>query len=227
VAVVVWGRGLESADAAAARATEVLQGYFGADRVEPLDPDPRDPLLAKQAGAPADARAAARLIAVSKPGATAGVNAILAANAIAGAAGEQVAARQRQQLIVVAIAAGAVLTLVAIALIALWVVRAELKANASAVDLMLQFGASRGRIARMAQGRGTIGIFAGVLLGLGLAAFVTAKWAYERPDEGFGLMLRGPDLSDISWTGEFALAAMVLGLLAAWLTAFGAIRRRR
>lgn len=224
--VTVWGRGLESADAAAARANELLQEQFGAGKVEWLEPDPRDRLLAKLAGAPADQQAGARVLLVRGLGADgpARLNSILAANALAGSAGQASSGRSRR-LAILMIAAAAAGMAVAMAAVVLWVARGEVIANAEAVRLMLRMGAERGRIAGLARARGFALILASTLAGEALAALAVAVWARKWPDQGFGPTLRGPQLPDIFWTGEFAVAAIVVGLLAAWLGARGALRR--
>ena len=61
--VVVWGRGLESSDAAQARATEILAGVADVQRATALDPSPDDQRVAQAMGAPAGTEA--RLVAVS------------------------------------------------------------------------------------------------------------------------------------------------------------------
>ncbi|HEV7157169.1 MAG TPA: hypothetical protein VGN38_02300 [Caulobacteraceae bacterium] len=224
--VTVWGRGLESADAAAARANEILQGQFGAGRVEWLEPDPRDRLLAELAGAPADQQAGARVLRVRGLGADgpARLRSILAANRLAASAGQASGGRS-WRLAILAIAVASAAIAVAMAALILWTARGEVTANAEAVRLMLRMGAERGRIAGLARARGLALIFASTLVGEALAALAVAVWARKWPDQGFGLTLRGPQLPDVFWTGEFAVAAIILGLFAAWLGARGAVRR--
>jgi cell division transport system permease protein len=64
--VVVWAHGLESADAAAARASDALAGVPGVREARWLDPDPGDRLVAAALGAPNGADV--RLISVTAPG---------------------------------------------------------------------------------------------------------------------------------------------------------------
>lgn len=66
--VVVWANGLESADAAAARAGEILAKVPGVSRAEWLDPAPGDRLVAAALGAPGGRTADVRLISVTAPG---------------------------------------------------------------------------------------------------------------------------------------------------------------
>jgi hypothetical protein len=224
--VTVWGRGLESADAGAARANEILQERFGAGKVDWLEPDPRDRLLAKLAGAPTDEQAGARVLLVRGLGADgpARLRSILAANGVAAGAGQNSSGRSwRLAILAVALASAAIA--VAMAALILRVTRGEVTANAEAVRLMLRMGAESGRIAGLARARGFALIFASALVGEALAALAVAIWARNWPDQGFGLTLRGPELPDVLWTGEFAVAAIVLGLFAAWLGARGAVRR--
>lgn len=224
LAVTVWGHGLESADAAAARADEILEARFGPERVDLLDPDARDPLLAKQVGAPADQQADARVIVIGGlgPGDAPRLTQLLAANALAGAAGERSSAPRHA---IMALAAASGLMLVLMGLVAMLAVRGDLKANAGAVALMLRFGAARERIEGPARARGAMLVIAGALTGEAVAALATAVWARYWPNQGLGLMARGPRLSDLMWTGEFAVGAITVGLLAAWLGARGAVRR--
>lgn len=62
VTVVVWGRGLESADAAAARAAELLTSQPGLHRIEVLEGDERDALIGAIIAGPSNGLESPRLI---------------------------------------------------------------------------------------------------------------------------------------------------------------------
>lgn len=66
--VVVWSHGLESADAAAARAAEILASAPGVVSAKPLDPQAGDDQVARALGAPAESAADARLLAIDARG---------------------------------------------------------------------------------------------------------------------------------------------------------------
>src|SRR5258708_23454899 len=68
VTVVVWAQALESAEAAQARAAEIIATVPGAGAVTLFDPAPGDSSVARLAGVPASASSDARLLAVEAHG---------------------------------------------------------------------------------------------------------------------------------------------------------------
>ncbi|HEY1878689.1 MAG TPA: hypothetical protein VGG68_02025 [Caulobacteraceae bacterium] len=168
--VVVWSHGLESADAAAARAVEILARTPGVSQVRWLDPAAGDRLVATALGAPGGQASDVRLISVTAPdGGTA-----LARRIVEALAAQDLPARATSRSGIASagyatpILASAVLVpLLAILAfaIACWVeARREMARSRAIIDLMRIAGANPGFIAGEVRRR---------ISGL---AFVTCLW---------------------------------------------------
>jgi hypothetical protein len=228
VTVAVWGRGLESAEAAAARAQELLRAAAGVRQVSLLEPDPRDRAAARTMGAPDAEAGRARILAAQAggAGAAARLSAMLRANAIAGAAGVPAAGLDTGHAALLALgAAFACATLIAFCWLGGDAARGEIRANAAAVDLVRSLGAADGYVAGLARGPAARVVLSAVLIGGGAAVMIAAAWALLRPTALAAFVPATPTTPDLAWAAVFALAALVCGWLAAALAARAAARR--
>lgn len=209
--VAVWGAGLESADAAAARAADGLSRQGGVQAVRPLDPRDEDKMVATAiAAAPRAADPEPRLLRVdARPGrhlTAAQLNAFLTREGIAGAADAHdpsTSALWRAAATVLAAAGGGALGLL---LVGAWTAasagRRSLRRSAGLFDLLLVTGADDGFLLRLFGGKTFAALLAASLAGVGAAAALAVA---ERLIPDFGVGLAG-------WT---APAPPALGLAAA------------
>jgi cell division protein FtsX len=210
--VVVWGHGLETADAAQARAAEILTGAGGIESVTALDPAPSDERLARALGAPAGAEA--RLIAVVSPAARIAprLARALRAQGLAARAGDRdAAASQSRKALILAVAGDVVLPLlVIVTMIAVCVqaIRREAALAAPSLGLIRQFGATdrfvRGLWRRRSAGRA---LACGVL---GAAAAAVAAMVWQAAG-GLGAPV-GP--LDLAWAAPWVPIAGLVGAMA-------------
>jgi cell division protein FtsX len=209
--VVVWGHGLESADAAQARAAEILTGIGGVERATSLDPGRGDEQLARSLGAPSGA--AARLVAVVSPAAhvAAKLDQVLRAQGIAGRAGDRdAAAHETRKALFLALAGDVVLpALIVLAMVAVcgWAVRWEANLSAASLALIRQFGASDGFIRGLWRRRGAGRGFVCGLIGAASAVIVALIWQARG---GLGVEIGSLDLI---WAGPWVLIAGLIGAL--------------
>jgi hypothetical protein len=221
--VVVWGHGLESADAAQARAAEALGALPGAPPVDALDPATSDRLVARALGAP-DA-SDARLLAV-RGGSAKALQATLAAQGIPGAAIDRSwRTTSGPRTVLLTVAAGVLVPLVAVigfVLVCAAEARREIGQDVAAVDLMRQAGAFDAYVAGMIRGR-----IAGLALVAGLwgvaGAIIAAALLSRR---GLADLVGGLGRIDVllPWIALLAVA-WALGTLAAGLAARGRLRK--
>ena len=168
--VVVWSHGLESADAAAARASEILAKVPGVGQVQWLDPAPGDRLVAVALGAPSGQNAGVRLISVTANG---GEKA-LAGRIVQTLAAQDLPARAISRSgmagsgsvapILAALVLAPFLAILAFAVVNWIEARREMARNHAVIDLMVSSGANDGFIAGQVTRR---------VSGL---AFVTTLW---------------------------------------------------
>jgi cell division protein FtsX len=152
--VVVWSHGLESADAAAARASEILARVPGVSQARWLDPAAGDRLAAVALGAPGEQGRDVRLISVTAPGG----GKALARRMVEALAAQDLPARATSRSGIASagyaapiLAAAVLVPLLAILAFAIvcWVeARREMRRSHAVVDLMRISGASPGFIAR-------------------------------------------------------------------------------
>jgi hypothetical protein len=228
--VAVWGHGLESSEAAAARAEEILKGAGGVTRATLLDPAPDDRVLARALGAPPGQAAEARVLTADAggPGAAARLDAVLAANAIAGRASDSrlTAAPNLKALVEVVLTAGiALLSLVGFAWASGGDARAELRVNASTVGLLRIGGASDGFISALARARAMRVIYAGAVAGVAAAFLAVAAWARMGRGAPAPGLIETPRPMDLLWAALFLAAAILNGAAAAALVARAESRR--
>jgi cell division transport system permease protein len=221
--VVVWSAGLESADAAQARAAEALAGAPGAGSVTSLEPAASDRLVARALGAP-DA-AEARLLQV-RGASPAALQQALTTQGIAGAAIDRSwRATAGTRAVLIALAAGILVPLLALAgfvLVCAAEARQEMQRNGATVELMRRAGAFdayvaglvRARIAGLALTAGLWGA-AGAMIG---AALLSRK--------GLADLVGGLARVDVLWPWAVLVAiAWGLGTLAAGSAARGRLKR--
>jgi cell division transport system permease protein len=166
--VVVWSHGLESADAAAARAGEVLSKVPGVTQARWLDPSPSDALLGAALGAPSGAEV--RLVSVTAPGGGGALARLLVQDLTA----QDLPARAQSRSGMVGagaatplLAAGVLVPLAAVLIFAIasWMeARRELARGRTVIELMRLSGADEGFMAGEAR-RPVSGL-----------AFVAALW---------------------------------------------------
>jgi cell division transport system permease protein len=216
--VVVWDHGLESADAAAARAAEIIAAVPAVAGVRSLDPAPADRLVAHLAGAPA---ADTRLLAVdASDGAQALPSrvgqALRAANLPA-----RVTTRRGVggRAVTLAMAAGLLLPLVALvafAFICAREARRETVRAAGILELIHISGASDGYVAGLIRRR--VGALALVCILWGAAGAMAAAALVSRL--GVASALGAPSRHDLvcPWP-LFLVAAWLSGLASSWIAA--------
>jgi len=219
--VVVWGAGLESADAAQARAAEALAAIPGAGPITSLEPAASDRLVARELGAPDGAEP--RLLHV--PGASAAaLQRVLTAQGIPGAAIDR-SWRPGARSTAIALAAGVFVPLLALAgfvLVCAAEAGREMRRSRAAVELMRGAGAFdayvasliRSRVAGLALTAGLWGA-AGAMIG---AALLSRK--------GLADLVGGLARVDVLWPwAALLLVAWALGALAAGSAARGRLKR--
>jgi hypothetical protein len=211
--VVVWGHGLESADAAQARAAEALAAVPGAAPITSLDPAASDRLVARALGAPDSAEA--RLLTVSGGSAQA-LQQTLAAQDIAGAAVDRSwrsAGGARKAL---ALVAAGVLAPVGVLLMFMGTcgmeASREMRASRDSIELMRGAGAFDGYVAGLVRARvASLALTAGLWGAAG--AMIAAALLSKR---GLADLVGGLARIDVLWPWAVLVAvAWALGTLAA------------
>lgn len=229
VTVVVWARGLESADAAQARAAEIIATVPGAGAVTVLDPDVSDSLIARLVGVPASAASDARLLTVEAPGEAQG----LASRLEQGLSAQGLPARAADhswkdspaaRTAALIAAAGVFLPLavvVAFAVVSAGEAWREMSRARGAIELMRLSGASQGYVAGLVRGRVaslalTCALWAAALAVIAAALISRAGWAGP-----LGGLTRADLVSP--WP-LLVLFAWLAGALGGWLGARGRLR---
>jgi cell division protein FtsX len=225
--VVVWSVGLESADAAQARAAEILAGVPAVRSVTPLDPATGDQLIARTMGAPGTSEARLLTVDVADGDLTSRLQQTLRARGMPGVVigrGWKESAAARSALLVVAVGGLAPL----IAIIGFVVIcgveaRREMARGRAVVELVSTSGASDGYIAGLVQAR-----VAGLALSAalwGAAAAIIAATVISR--KGLADALGGLSREDLASPWPLIVVIVwLLGALAAWLSARARLRRR-
>jgi len=228
--VVVWANGLESADAAQARAVEILAGAPSVQSVNPLDPATGDQIIARTVGAPASSEA--RLLVVdTADGAgdlTGGLQQTLQARGVPGTViGRDWKESKVARFAVLALVVGAVAPLIAIvgfAFVCSGEARREMARSRAVVELVSASGAPDGHIAGLVRARVTgLALMAALW---GATGAIIAAAVISRA--GLADALGGLSRQDL--TSPWPLIVVViwlLGVLAAWLSARSQLRRRR
>lgn len=222
--VVVWAHGLESADAAQARAAEIVARVPGAGAVTVLDPAPSDSLIGRLTGVPAAAASDTRLLAVQARGDPGG----LANRLEQGLSAQGLSVRATDhswkdspaaRAAALIVAAGALVPLAAV--IAFAVVGAgeagrEMSRARGAIELMRLGGASQGYVAGLVRGR-----IAGLALTCALwAAALAVLVAALVSRAGWAGPLAGLTRTDlVSPWPLLVLLAWLAGALGGWLGA--------
>jgi cell division transport system permease protein len=222
VTVVVWGHGLESSDAAAARAGDIIAAIPGVTSARPLDPAPGDDMVARLAGA-TDA-SEPRLVAVDTQGGG-GALAAEVAQALRGASlparvlGSSLTGNRGGRIGMATVAVGVLVPLGAAALFALTCALAALREASRAsgtLELMRMAGAGDGYVAGLIRGRVASLALVCALWG-GVAAMLVAALTSRVSLAGVAEPLDRADL--ISPWPLVLLALWIIGAGAAWLAA--------
>jgi cell division transport system permease protein len=227
--VVVWAHGLESADAAQARAAEIVASVPGAGAVTLLDPALSDSLIARLAGVPASASSGARLLAIQAHGDGQG----LAGRLEQGLSAQGLPARAadhswkdspaaRTAALIAAV--GVLVPLVAVvafAVVGSIEARREMSRARSAIELMRLGGASQGYVAGLVRSRVaglalTCALWAAALAVIAAALSSRAGWTGPLGD------LTRADL--VSPWPLLVLLAWPAAALGGWLGARGRLR---
>jgi cell division protein FtsX len=238
--VAVSGGGLESTEAAAARATEILARAPGVARVAVLDPDASDAVTGQLMGLPGDAEGgdAPRLIATTfdnaRPGSAAAVaQALRSENVVAAVDDHGVWTGPLERKAVIAAAAAVGLLLVIIILtwaLAAASAGAAVRKRASRVNLLLHLGATDAMLAGPFRARAIGAAALGALVGTGAAAAlagaviwspVVANWVASRTGVPIGA---APGLD--AWDLAAAIVWAPMAILLAWWAAGGAAKAR-
>ncbi len=218
--IVVWTHGLESADAAQARAAEILIDAPGVRSVTLLDPRPDDEAIAAALGAP---KATTRLLKLSvAPGAAPTLVMRLAkADLPARASTRPPAATGGSKLELIGLAV-IVIALAVFALTCGIEAAREVRRGWSALELARLGGASDGWLTAVAARRPAGLTGASLLWGAAGALVGSAFIATAGPLPGLGGLTR----ADIISPWPLILVALGLaGLAAAWAAAASAVRR--
>ncbi|MGH7025596.1 MAG: hypothetical protein ACREEB_18695 [Caulobacteraceae bacterium] len=228
--VVVWGHGLESADAAAARAGEILAAMPGVTAVTPLDPGPGDPLVARILGAPGKAAADERLLAVKANGAgeamAARIARTLKAHDVPARAADHVwrdsAGERAAGIIAIAAGLAAPLAIAIFALICFGEARREMARSHDTIELLRASGAADGHIVGLVRARVAGLAFTAAVWGAA-AALIAAALAQRT---GVAKILGGLTREDLISPWPLAiLAAWLAGVAGAWLGARARMKR--
>jgi cell division protein FtsX len=225
--VVVWAHGLESADAAQARAAEILATVPGSGAVTILDPALSDSLIARLAGVPASSDA--RLLAVQAHGDGQGLaprlERGLRAQGVPALAADHSwkdsPAARTAALIAAAGALAPLAAVVAFAVVGVVEARREVSRARGAIELMRLSGASRGYVSGLVRGRVaglalTCAFWAAALAVIAAALVSRAGWASP-----LGGLTRADLVSP--WP-LLILLAWLAGALGGWLGARGRLR---
>ncbi len=230
--VMVWSHGLESADAAAARAGEIIAAFPGARSVTPLDPASSDALFGRLLGAPYGAGGEQRLLAVEEGGGqadlAAGLERALAAQGIpARVADHDWKASAPARTAVAIAAAGAfipVAAVVAFAVAGAMAAGREMTRAASVIEMMRIAGAGDGYLSGLVRGRVAALALTSALWAAAAGLVAVAAVARTPLAEPLGGLTRADLLSPWPLIVPCAwLAAATTG----WLAARGALRKRR
>jgi cell division transport system permease protein len=222
--VVVWSHGLESADAAAARAGEILAGVPGVNGVTPLDPAPGDGLVARMLGAPVVEDGDVRLLAIDAKGGgkvlTTRLTQTLSAQGLPARAADHSwkdsAGARKAGLLAVAAVLAPLIAILAFALVCAFEAKREMKREHGAIELMHISGAADAYLAGLVRAR-----VAGLALTAslwGAAGGLVAAALLSR--EGVASVLGGLGRADlISPWPLIVVAVWLAGVTGAWLAA--------
>ncbi len=229
VTVVVWAHGLESADAAQARAAEIVAAVPGAGAVTVLDPALSDSPIARLVGVPASAASDARLLAVQAHGDGQGLadrleQGLSAQGLPARAADHSWKDSPAARTAGLVAAAGALIPLAAVvgfAVVGAGEAGREMSRARGAIELMRLSGASHGYVAGLVRGRVaglalTCALWAAAMAVIAAALVSRAGWAGP-----LGGLTRADLVSP--WP-LLVLLAWLAGALGGWLGARGRLR---
>jgi cell division transport system permease protein len=227
--VVVWAHGLESADAAQARAAEIIATVPGAGGVTVLDPALSDSTIARLTGVPASAASDVRLLAVQAHGEGQGfpgrLEQGLSAQALPARAADHSWKDNPAARTAVLIAAAGVF--VPLAAVAAFVVvggleaRREMSRARGAIELMRLSGASQGYVAGLMRNRvAGLGLTC-ALWAAALAVIAAALVSRAGLASPLGGLTRGDLISP--WP-LLVLLVWLAGALGGWLGARGRLR---
>lgn len=202
--VVVRATGLESADAAAARATEALQAMTGVARAWPLDAAPSDRWIARLADPDSPLGGEPRLVAVAfKPASAAGaaeISRALRADGLDARVDDHgpctspvLRAAGLAGLVAAALMAALMVSLAALARVA---TRRRLAAQREIVDLLRLAGARDGFIGRLFWTRAAAAAALAGAIGAVVAMVAAAAWRLWRPGSAPSL---GADFAAAAW----------------------------
>lgn len=217
--VVVWDHGLESADAAAARAAEIIARVPAVAGVRPLDPAPDDRLVARLVGAPAGADT--RLLAVEASDGAQALPSRLGQALHAANLPARVTTRRGAggRAVTLAMAAGLLLpllALVAFAFVCVREARREAVRASGLLELIHISGASDGYLTDLIRGR--VGALALVCVLWGASGAMAAAALVSRL--GIASAFGAPSRHDLASPWPLVLvSAWLLGVASSW---FGA-----
>jgi len=227
--VVVWSHGLESADAAQARAAEILAGVPGVGTVTPLDPATGDALIAHILGAPAASEP--RLLAVDTAGggksSARRLQQVLGAQDVPGLAvdhnwKDSSTARKAGLIVTVSVLAP-LIAILGFALVCAGEARREMAKGHGVIDLMRTSGATEGYVAGLVGARVAGLAFTAALWGAAGAMVAAALVSRRGFVDALGGLSRGDLISP--WPLVIVVVWLV-GAFAAWLSALSRLKRR-
>jgi cell division protein FtsX len=214
--VVVWAHGLESADAAQARAAEILATVPGSGAVTILDPAPSDSLIARLLAVQAHGDGQGLATRLERGLRAQGVPALAADHSWKDSPAARTAA-----LIAAAGALAPLAAVVAFAVVGVVEARREVSRARGAIELMRLSGASQGYVSDLVRGRVaglalTCAFWAAALAVIAAALVSRAGWASP-----LGGLTRADLVSP--WP-LLILLAWLAGALGGWLGARGRLR---
>jgi cell division transport system permease protein len=229
--IAVWGAGLESADAAAARAQEILAGVPGVKAARTLDPSSGDALIAQLMGATAANPDQVRLVAVDfapgAPVAAGRLESTLGASQIEAKVDDHSwPASPTLDAAVGAIGGGLILILLVLMGVGLAVCSAmkrDMATRRPLVELLRLSGATDPFIARLFRGPVNWAAFWAATLGVAAAAVATGAWiryGAASPLDALKPVLR----IDIAWALPWPLAVVAIAAVGSWLAGRAALK---
>ena len=232
VTVVVWGHGLESADAAAARAAELLNSQPGIHRVEVLEGDERDALIGAVVDGPSHGPEAPRLISMDAPQQNDKILGMLARHRLSATINDRRGTGGILETKTWTIAGlGLVLSFFLIGgFVATCFVAglAEIRSGTPRIELMMRLGAEPSLI-EVIVSRGLVGgVFGGAIFGASCAILCLLPKipVHSFPGSLAALVLSRMRFSDFFWLALCPATMTLLGAATASLGVRGGIARR-
>jgi len=231
ITIAVWASGLESADAAAARAADVAGGVDGVRAVRTIDATPIDAVVARIMGAPTRDPAEIRLLSIDTAADASAVAARVEGALHAGGVPARIDDHSWRSSAGLHAAAAAIACAAALGLVAvlfIWLAcgrltRREMTTRQTTLELMRISGASDGFVTGLFARRTIVLAIAAAVLGTAAGAVIAGAWNHYGPASVFDA-LRPLARADLAWILPWPLVAGVIAALASHLAARSTLR---